>query len=187
MNSEKKFCFVTFRTEDESAKGLQLDNIQLMGRQLRIGRPSDYVPPTGGSAAAAAALSGLPGVGTSTNNIPLGTPPPGGIGGAAAAPAGPPPTTVVRLANAVTQAEIEDSNEYADIMEDMTEECQKFGTLASIKMPKEGAGKGLVFIKFADVESATKAKTNLHNRQFESRRVDASFYQPEAYDRDSFK
>lgn len=109
MNAEKKFCFVTFRNEEEALKGMQLDNIQLMGRSLRIGRPSDYVPPAGGGGA----------VGTSTNSIPLG----GAVAGGAVA--GSAPTTVVRLANAVTQAEIEDPEEYEEILEDMKEECAK--------------------------------------------------------------
>ena len=63
MSGEKKFCFVTLRTEAEAEKGphsapsnwrregwffdrgircagLQLNDIQLMGRPLRIGRPA---------------------------------------------------------------------------------------------------------------------------------------------------
>eukprot|EP01050_Picozoa_sp_SAG11_P002029 SAG11_NODE_98_length_16927_cov_35.166211_9_plen_137_part_00 len=59
------------------------------------------------------------------------------IGGAAPAAANV-PTTVLRLANAVTDAEVEDAEEYADIIEDMKEECSKFGTVVSLEMPKEG-------------------------------------------------
>ena len=70
MSGEKKFCFVTLRTEAEAEKGprsasfklddkggifdggircagLQLNDIQLMGRPLRIGRPKPtffYLP-----------------------------------------------------------------------------------------------------------------------------------------------
>ena len=40
-------------------------------------------------------------------------------------------TVVVRLANSVTAAEIEDPEEYTDILEDMKEECIKVRNLPS--------------------------------------------------------
>ena len=43
---------------------------------------------------------------------------------AAAAPVTP-PTAVLRLANAVTAEEVDDDDEYEEILEDMREECNK--------------------------------------------------------------
>ena len=83
MSGERKFCFVTFRSEKETENGLQLDNIQLMGRPLRIGRPSDYVPTKAGAAPPPMVVGGAPAA--------VVAPAPG------APPSGEPPsTTVVR-------------------------------------------------------------------------------------------
>lgn len=69
----------------------------------------------------------------------------------------------------------------------MVIQWRRFGELVGIKMPKDGPGKGLIFIKYQAVEHGTKAQANLHNRAFENRRVDATFYMPEEYENDSFK
>lgn len=77
-----------------AAQALQLNGLQMMGRDLRLERPQGYIAsgiaPTM-LAAPAAAISGLGGLGA----------------GAIAAGAAQVPTSCLRLANAVTQAEIE--------------------------------------------------------------------------------
>ena len=102
MSGEKKFCFVTFRSEAEAANGLQLDNIQLMGRPLRIGRPSDYVPTNSGTVAAP--LGQMTAVAKTTG------------AGLSAQPQQAAATVVVRLANSVTNEEVDDTDEYNDIL-----------------------------------------------------------------------
>lgn len=101
MSGEKKFCFVTFRNELEAEKGMQLDNIQLMGRPLRIGRPSDYVPPAGG------VVQQPPLGATGTNQMLLGA----GAPAAGGAPGGA-TSVVLRLTNTMTEAEVDDEEEY---------------------------------------------------------------------------
>lgn len=176
MSGEKKFCFVTFRNDTEAEKGMQLDNIQLMGRPLRIGRPSDYVPPAGG------AVQPVPLSATGTNQMPLGAP-------AAAAPApgaGAATSTVLRLTNTMTEAEVDDEEEYNDIKEDMLEECNKFGQVLSLQMPKDGPGKTMVYVKFDSLESAAKGFGMLHGRSFETRIVEASYFAEAAFDAGEF-
>ncbi len=180
MSGEKKFCFVTFRNEDEAMKGMQLDNIQLMGRPLRIGRPSDYVPPAGQAQPQPLSATG-------TNNMPLGN-------GAPAAPAaaGPgagadaPTSVVLRLTNTMTEAEVDDEEEYNDIKEDMLEECGKFGKVEALEMPKEGPGKTMVYVKFDSLESAGKGFKMLHGRSFETRVVEASYFPQDKFDANDF-
>jgi hypothetical protein len=174
MSSEKKFCFVTFRSEEIAVKGLQLDNIQLMGRPLRIGRPSDYVPTAAPAAAAAP--------GAAAAMLPAGVAP----AAAAAAPATP-ATEVLRLANAVTAEDVDDEEEYSDILDDMKEECAKFGAVVGIVMPKEGAGKTMVYIKFDSAASAEKARLGLDGRSFESRKVEATFYELAKFDAETWE
>ena len=175
MSGEKKFCFVTFRNEDEAMKGMQLDNIQLMGRPLRIGRPSDYVPPAGQAAPQPLSATG-------TNNVPLGSSAPA----PAAAGADAPTSVVLRLTNTMTEAEVDDEEEYNDIKEDMLEECGKFGKVEALEMPKEGPGKTMVYIKFDSLESAGNGFKMLHGRSFETRVVEASYYPEDKFDASDF-
>jgi len=111
-------------------------------------------------------------------------PPPGG------APPGPPPTRVLILNHAVTDSELADDDEYADICEDMRDECGKFGKVEKVSIPRSGsgggaavAGVGLVFVVFGDAGSAAAARAALHGRRFGGRAVEASFMDPGAFER----
>eukprot|EP00469_Lotharella_globosa_P013737 CAMPEP_0167775580 /NCGR_PEP_ID=MMETSP0111_2-20121227/2643_1 /TAXON_ID=91324 /ORGANISM="Lotharella globosa, Strain CCCM811" /LENGTH=329 /DNA_ID=CAMNT_0007665521 /DNA_START=139 /DNA_END=1125 /DNA_ORIENTATION=+ len=42
MNDSGKFCFIEFKTADQATRALQLNGIDLVGRALRVGRPSGY-------------------------------------------------------------------------------------------------------------------------------------------------
>lgn len=43
---------------------------------------------------------------------------------------------VLRLLNMITQAELNDDTEYADIKEDVTEECAGYGEILSVLIPR---------------------------------------------------
>ena len=59
------------------------------------------------------------------------------------------PTKVVVLMNMVTVKELSDPEEYEDICEDVRDECEKFGKVSSIHVPKpsidEDGNKGIYF------------------------------------------
>lgn len=64
------FAFVEFRTAEEAANGLRLNGVELLGCQLKVGRPKGYTGPEGGQLAIGAgapgeagrpALPGMPG------------------------------------------------------------------------------------------------------------------------------
>lgn len=117
---------------------------------------------------------------------PGGLPPPPPPGGA---PPPPPPTRVLVLNHAVTDSELADDDEYADICEDMRDECGKFGQVEKVSIPRSGsggataAGVGLVFVVFGDAGSAAAARAALHGRRFGGRAVEASFMDPGAFER----
>ena len=48
-NYERCFAFIEFRCADEATCGMALDGIVYDGISLKINRPKDYVPPTGGT------------------------------------------------------------------------------------------------------------------------------------------
>ena len=47
-----------------------------------------------------------------------------------------PPTEVLCLMNMVTAEELEDEEEYEDIVEDIKDECSKYGLVKSIEIPR---------------------------------------------------
>jgi splicing factor U2AF subunit len=61
------FAFVEFRTAEEAANGLRLNGVELLGCQLKVGRPKGYTgPESAGAAGGFPGLSGalaLPGIG----------------------------------------------------------------------------------------------------------------------------
>lgn len=64
-----------------------------------------------------------------------------------------PPTEVLCLLNMVTPDELRDEDEYEDILEDIKEECNKYGVVRSVEIPRPiegvevpGCGKVRIFI-----------------------------------------
>ncbi|XP_071733903.1 splicing factor U2af large subunit A isoform X1 [Rutidosis leptorrhynchoides] len=95
---------------------------------------------------------------------------------------GPPPTKVVSLTQVVTEEELVNDEDYQDILEDMKLECEKFGSLVNVVIPRPNpngepvAGVGKVFLEYADTESSSKARAGLNGRKFGGNQVVATFY-----------
>ncbi|XP_047314824.1 splicing factor U2af large subunit B isoform X4 [Impatiens glandulifera] len=91
-------------------------------------------------------------------------------------------TKVVCLTEVVTPDELNDDEDYQDIVEDMRLECEKYGTLVNIVIPRPNPsgeaspGLGKVFLEYADTESASKARESLHGRKFSGNQVVAVYY-----------
>ncbi|XP_022929822.1 splicing factor U2af large subunit A-like isoform X2 [Cucurbita moschata] len=90
-------------------------------------------------------------------------------------------TKVLCLTQVVTPEELINDEDYEDIMEDMRGEGGKFGALVNVVIPRprpnEAApGVGKVFLEYADIESATKARSGLNGRKFGGNQVIAVFY-----------
>ena len=85
--------------------------------------------------------------------------------------------------------ELRDDVEYGEIMEDMREECGKFGRIESIVIPRPGSaggdekvpGLGKVFVRFADLDGAAAARTALHGRKFGGNVVKADFIHEQVF------
>ena len=73
-------------------------------------------------------------------------------------------------------------NRLLEILEDVRDECSKFGAIAEIKVPRpvgghrQQAGVGKIFVKFEEVESCTKALKALAGRKFADRTVVTTYY-----------
>lgn len=102
-----------------------------------------------------------------------------------------PPTEVLCLMNMVVPEELKDEEEYEDILEDIREECNKYGVVRSVEIPRpiegvEVPGCGKVFVEFNSVIDCQKAQQNLTGRKFANRVVVTSYYDPDRYHRREF-
>lgn len=97
-------------------------------------------------------------------------------------------TTVVKLSNCVTTPELEDPEEYEEILADMQDEAEKFGTVLKLLIPRPSKtepikGVGKVFFKFAQTSEAAKAFQAMNGRKFGGNVVKAEYLQEDKFDR----
>uniref|UniRef100_A0A3P8ZEY2 U2AF homology motif (UHM) kinase 1 n=1 Tax=Esox lucius TaxID=8010 RepID=A0A3P8ZEY2_ESOLU len=93
------------------------------------------------------------------------------------------PSPVLRLLNLIDDSHLHNEEEYEDILEDMKEECQKYGSVVSLLIPKENPGKGQVFVEYANAGDSKEAQRLLTGRTFDGKFVVATFYPLSAYKR----
>ncbi|CAM6043197.1 unnamed protein product [Sphagnum compactum] len=97
------------------------------------------------------------------------------------------PTKVVCLSQVVSPDELKEENEYEEILEDMREECGRYGKLINLVIPRpnptgeEVPGIGMVFVEYEDLQGAAKAKASLHGRKFGGNTVIATYYPEEKF------
>ncbi|KAF3656852.1 Splicing factor U2af large subunit B, partial [Capsicum annuum] len=93
-----------------------------------------------------------------------------------------PPTKVLCLTNVVSANEVKLPEVYEEIMEDVTMECENFGKLVKIVIPRprpDGEptpGVGKVYLEFEDVETSSRAQQGLNDRKYGSKFIVALFY-----------
>lgn len=176
-----KYGFIEFRSIDETTAGLALNGISFQGSSVNVRRPNDYEPapdyiPTNVSLmpdavnanpATMAAAAQMVGAGFSSA--------PGTVDAAPAATA--PPSTVLVLGNMVTPEEMQDDEDYQDVMSDTKDECEKFGTVMRVHIPREEGtpGFGKIFVLFDNAGSSLAAQEALQGRMFDNRAVEATF------------
>ncbi|KAJ3338144.1 U2 small nuclear RNA auxiliary factor 2 [Gonapodya sp. JEL0774] len=102
-------------------------------------------------------------------------------------------TPVIMLLNMVSTDELVDDDEYGDIMQDVHDECSKFGQVENIKIPRPVAGQevpglGKIFVQYASAEEAEAAVKSLAGRKFADRTVIAGYWDLEKFEAgDQFK
>jgi len=101
------------------------------------------------------------------------------------------PTEVLCLMNMVAPEELLDDEEYEEILEDVREECSKYGQVKSIEIPRpvdglEVPGTGKIFVEFTTLFDSQKAMQGLTGRKFANRVVVTKFIDPDAYHRRDF-
>lgn len=102
----------------------------------------------------------------------------------------PQATPLLLMDNMVAPEELEDAEEYEEILADVEQECGKLGNLVKVIIPRiqdvimdnsrlTAADVGKIFVKFNDVESAVRARATLHGRKFNDRTIVMTFLSPE--------
>ena len=88
------------------------------------------------------------------------------------------------LGTRFTQNLLADEAEWKDCTEDITEECKGFGNIVSCVFPRPGELHGYTeedvgscFVKYELMSSAVKAQSDLDGRDFDNRKVSATFVQ----------
>jgi len=99
---------------------------------------------------------------------------------------------VLQLLNMVTPDELLDNEEYEEIKEDIRDECQKFGNLVDMNVPRpsggsrQAAGVGKIFVRFETQEAASAALRSLAGRKFADRTVVCTYFSEENYEVGAF-
>jgi splicing factor U2AF subunit len=96
------------------------------------------------------------------------------------------PTTVLCLMNMVLPKELLDDEEYEEIVDDVRDECNKYGLVKSIEIPRpmdgvEVPGCGKIFVEFTSVIDCQKAMQGLTGRKFANRVVVTKYCDPDSY------
>lgn len=169
--------YVDFNITDQAIAGL--NGMQLGDKKLIVQRASVGAKNT--------SMGGGGGGGGGGQSAPVQIQVPGlslvGTGG--------PPTEVLCLLNMVTPDELRDEEEYEDILEDIKEECNKYGVVRSVEIPRpiegvEVPGCGKVFVEFNSIVDCQKAQQALTGRKFSDRVVVTSYFDPDKYHRREF-
>uniref|UniRef100_A0A8B9HR23 Splicing factor U2AF subunit n=1 Tax=Astyanax mexicanus TaxID=7994 RepID=A0A8B9HR23_ASTMX len=101
------------------------------------------------------------------------------------------PTEVLCLMNMVAPEELLDDDEYEEIVEDVRDECSKYGQVKSIEIPRpvdglDIPGTGKIFVEFTTLYDSQKAMQGLTGRKFANRVVVTKYCDPDAYHRRDF-
>lgn len=95
---------------------------------------------------------------------------------------------VLQLLNMVTPEELIDNQDYEEICEDIKEECDKYGRVEEMKIPRPSGGSrqsngvGKIFIKYDTQDSARKALQALAGRKFQDRTVVTTYFSEESFE-----
>ncbi|EKX72563.1 conserved hypothetical protein [Theileria equi strain WA] len=99
------------------------------------------------------------------------------------------PTRVLWLSNLVSKEELDDDAEYFDIIDDVRTECEDYGQVIRLELPRVPKGLteeemktvdtssvGCAFVLFTTIDGCTKARKILGGRRFGPRIVDAHYF-----------
>ncbi len=90
------------------------------------------------------------------------------------------PTRCIALRNMVLAEDLVDDEEVQEILEDTKEECQRYGGVETVVIPRPRDGQvdntvGQIFVLYADLDGAKKAAVGIDGRKFDNRTVTTEY------------
>ena len=165
VSPDGHYAFVEFRTAEEATKGFILNGFKIMGVPLKVGRPKTYqglpqnVEETGPSNTVAAILmKSKKNVQVKTYKYVM-------------------PTKVLCLNSIIKGLDIEDEDKYKEVAEDIKTECEKYGKVLDIFMPRKDIednatpGMGNAYVMFENVEQSKLARRFLSLKRFNNKLI----------------
>ena len=159
-----------FRSVEEAANCLNLDHIPFCNAHLAIKRPSKYTGPTTEHGTWDDILTKVMSGEIIVRDEASAAQQPAPVVAAANA------TRVVELTNMVTLQDLQDENEYAEILADTKEEVSQFGVLKSVVIPRSGDYATKIYLEYDNVDSSGRAIVGLGGRTFDGNTVVAQFF-----------
>ena len=165
VSPDGHYAFVEFRTAEEATKGFVLNGFKIMGIPLKVGRPKTYqglpqsVEDIGPSNTVAAILM------KTKKNIPVKT------------YKFVMPTKILCLNSIIKGLDIEDEDKYNEIAEDIKSECEKYGKVMEIFMPRKDVednatpGMGNAYVMYEDIEQSKLARRFLSLKRFNNKLI----------------
>ncbi|EEY68906.1 uncharacterized protein PITG_21960 [Phytophthora infestans T30-4] len=92
------------------------------------------------------------------------------------------------MANMVSIDELRDDEEYADLAEDVEEECKRFGGVTGMEIPRpkdgeEVPGLGCIYVRFGKEEDAVSALKALNGRKFGGNIVKVTYFPVDKFEK----
>eukprot|EP00586_Coscinodiscus_wailesii_P013868 CAMPEP_0172499386 /NCGR_PEP_ID=MMETSP1066-20121228/126551_1 /TAXON_ID=671091 /ORGANISM="Coscinodiscus wailesii, Strain CCMP2513" /LENGTH=159 /DNA_ID=CAMNT_0013273111 /DNA_START=616 /DNA_END=1095 /DNA_ORIENTATION=+ len=81
------------------------------------------------------------------------------------------PTTVLLLDNMLSYEDLVEDHDYQEAIEDVKDECKKYGPLKRINLPRTGIHATRIFLEYHSIRDATNAFEGLKNKTFDGRSV----------------
>ena len=193
LNAEQTFGFIEFRSVQDTDLSLQLfEGLNLGGRQLRFGRPVDYVEPP------ESAKNYVVGGNDGSNDIEQGSPAQMLlINGMKTKQSLNVNSFLLKEANEERQSNVlllmdmlndmlsamGDDDEYEDIVDDIECECESYGNLNNIIVPRQNEkGFGRVFLEFETAKGAKKCRSKVDGRKFGDNTVRCVYFKRALFD-----
>ena len=89
---------------------------------------------------------------------------------------------VIVLMNMVPLEELAEDDSYSNLVEEISEECRKFGNLIACVVPRSGGGMGKVYLHYEHESMASTAFRLLKGRRFADAIVDVKYYDQRKFD-----
>jgi len=178
ISSDGHYAFIEFRSIEEANAGFILNGYKILDKPLKIGRPKSYIGLTENNdvlnTAAYAFLNKDKNKLNKGKKIVF-------------------PTNVLNFVGMVKEIDIENEDVYNEIKNDVKLECEEFGKVEEIFMPRKDIdendvpGIGNVYVKFDNVDSAKNARKNLISRRFDGRLLTIKYYEEDKFNKKIFE